>query len=403
MSDVRDLTRASKDFSRGVRAREPDEFLSFRLSEKPPSLIRPLLFLFLIIVAGPSLLRFAHLALFVSPQYESTSSFVVRGEVELGSAAKLGGRLGKISDVLATTRTQEAGMLVRLIPDQAFVARLSSEIDLAALYSRDGIDMSSRFPKNAPLSALARYWRGMANISVDTVGGIATLTVRAFTPEDARLINETSVRVSEDILNGILESSRSDALRIAEQDRQRANEDLNAVRAEIELFRRNKNMLDPQSQGASALQLILERRTQRTRAVTELQAALAYLSPQSAQVRALRARIAALDEQIAALEAELAEGGGRDTIAALIGAYEDLELKRALAEQQYTLAEMTLLRTKAEVERWHIYLVPTIPPTTPIAGTEPRPFGEAGHVFLIALVIWGIVSLLVLGTAEHRQ
>lgn len=69
MNDVRDLTRASKDFSRGVRAREPDDLQRFRVTDAPPSLLRPLAILFLVIVVMPAVLRLLYLALFVSPQY----------------------------------------------------------------------------------------------------------------------------------------------------------------------------------------------------------------------------------------------------------------------------------------------------------------------------------------------
>lgn len=313
------------------------------------------------------------------------------------------GRIGRLTDVTAASRTQEAGILTRFLPDQAFVASLAAKLDLASFYTRDDIDPSSRLAAGATLSGLTAYWQGMSDISIDTLGGIVTLKVRAFAPDDARRINETALQVSEDMLNGMLVSSRNDALRIAEQDRQRAAEELTAIRDELEAYRREKGMLNAQSEGSSALALILERRSQRTKAVAELQAALASLSPQAAQVRALRARIAALDEQIAALEQELAQGSGEDTVASLIAVFEDLELKVSLAEQSYTLAEMTLLRTKAEVERWHVYIVPTAPPSTPVASTKPRPLGEAVQVFLVALIIWGIISLLMLGTAEHRQ
>jgi capsular polysaccharide transport system permease protein len=243
----------------------------------------------------------------------------------------------------------------------------------------------------------------MSNISIDPLGSIVTLKVRAFAPDDARRINETVLQVSEEMLNSLLNTSRGDALRIAEQDKQRAGEDLEALRREIENFRRQSGVLDPQSAGSSALELILSRRAQRAALAAELQATLASLSPRSAQVRSLKARIAALDEQIAALEEDLAKGGDGETIASLISTYEELGLKRAFAEQTFTLAEMTLLRTKAEIERWHVYLVPVTRPDTPIEAVEPRPFAEAAHIFLIAFVIWGIVSLLALGTAEHRQ
>lgn len=403
MSDVREVARASKDFSRGMRAREPEDLVGFKVSERPPSLRRPLALAFIAIVVAPAVLRFLFLALFVSPQYESTTNFVLRGEIESASASKLGGRLGRLTSVTTTSRTQESGILARFLPDRAFVEQLSEKLDLAGLYSRDDIDGYSRLPEGASASALAGFWRNMSSIAVDPLGGAVTLKVRAFAPDDARFISEAAIQVCEEKLNAILESSRHDALRIAEQDKQRAKEDLDAFRAEIESFRRQSGVLDPQTAGSNALNLIIDRRAKRSALAAELQATLASLSPQSAQVRALEARIAALDDQIAALEGDLAKGGDSKAIADLISTYEEMDIRRGFAEQTYTLAELTLLRTKAEVERWHVYLVPVTGPDTPIASVEPRPFAESLHIFLVAFVIWGIVSLLALGTAEHRQ
>jgi capsular polysaccharide transport system permease protein len=130
---------------------------------------------------------------------------------------------------------------------------------------------------------------------------------------------------------------------------------------------------------------------------------LANLAPRSAQVRSLEARISALDQQIAALEEQLSKGQDSKAIADLISTYEELDIRRGFAEQIYTIAELTLLRTKAEVERWHVYVIPVTQPDTPIRSVEPRPLAEARHLLLVGFVIWGIVTLLALGTAEHRQ
>ena len=47
------------------------------------------------------------------------------------------------------------------------------------------------------------------------------------------------------MLNLLLDQSRRDALRVAEQDRERAAEALEAARRELEAFRREAGLLDP--------------------------------------------------------------------------------------------------------------------------------------------------------------
>ena len=402
MADIRDLTRAPKDFSRGLRARDPEDLHRLKVPEAPPSLKRPLALFFLVMVLAPCIALYLYLALLISPQYESVSTFVIRGDVE-HTGNRLAGLLSSVSAVAAATHTQEAGMLARYLPERAFVENLSKKLDLRSLFARDDVDPFSRLNPAASSSGLAAYWRGHSILAVDPLSGIVTLKVRAFRPEDAQKINGAALEASEEMLNAVLDSSRRDALRIAEQDKQRASEELEAVRREIEAFRRSHALFDPQTEGSNTLALILDLRGRRAAMAAELQAALASLSPQAAQVRALKARLAALDEQIASLEADLAKGTDTTSIAALISAFDELNLKRAFAEQTYALSEMTLLRTQAEVERWHVYAVPVTPPDLPIESTSPRPLARAAHLFMVMSVLWGILSLLALGTAEHRQ
>ena len=126
MADIRDLTRAPKDFSRGLRARDPEDLHRLKVPEAPPSLKRPLALFFLVMVLAPCIALYLYLALLISPQYESVSTFVIRGDVE-HTGNRLAGLLSSVSAVAAATHSQEAGMLARYLP-----APLSDD-ELAAL------------------------------------------------------------------------------------------------------------------------------------------------------------------------------------------------------------------------------------------------------------------------------
>ena len=151
------------------------------------------------------------------------------------------------------------------------------------------------------------------------------------------------------------------------------------------------------------MDLIYELRGQRAALSAQLEAALTSLSPSAPQVRALRTRLSALDDQIAALEAELVPTGGAEGLPVLISRFDALELKRAFAEKSFGRAELTLLRTQAEVERWHLYLTVFDPPTLAAEEVEPRPFWTSGKLFATLAVLWAILALLAAGTMDHRQ
>jgi capsular polysaccharide transport system permease protein len=353
---------------------------------------------FALFVLAPSVLVFLYLALIASPQYEAEAQFVLRGDVNRPGA--VGSPAGMVG---ALNVTQEGSIFVRYLTSRALIEALGETLDLKAVYARDGIDWLSQLDGDADGDAVADYWSDKASAIVDPLSGAVTLKVRAFTTEEALAINQAVMTASERMLNHLLDGSRRDALRIAEQDRERAAEALEAIRREVETFRRDSGLLDPAGTGEQTIDLIFALRSQRAALSAQLQGALASLSPMAPQVRALRARLAALDAQIAALEEEMTKGTAAGNLPALISAYDALELKRGFAERSFTRSELTLLRTKAEIEQWHVYLTVFSPPTLTVEPVAPTPLWTAFVVFLSTLVVWTILALLAAGTMDHRQ
>ncbi|MBL9009706.1 MAG: hypothetical protein JNL56_00870 [Alphaproteobacteria bacterium] len=398
MNHVRDLMRPADGGA--LQPRRPDHVQM----PEPPDLWRPfvrgLWASFGALVVAPALAVLVYLLAFASPLYEAQSQFVVRGDVNRPGGGSLGGAVGAVA---ALNVNQESSILVRFLPSRALVERLRGTLDVAALYSSPDIDSLSRLAEDADADAVAAYWADKVSASVDPVSGVVTLKVRAYSPEDALTLNQAAMLESETMLNLLLDDSRRDALRVAEQDRERAAEALEDARRELEAFRREAGLLDPNDAGAQAVDLIYELRGQRAALSAQLEAALTSLSPSAPQVRALRTRLSALDDQIAALEAELVPTGGTEGLPVLISRFDALELKRAFAEKSFGRAELTLLRTQAEVERWHLYLTVFDPPTLAAEEVEPRPFWTSGKLFATLAVLWAILALLAAGTMDHRQ
>ena len=398
MNHVQDLMRPAGGAP--LEARHPDSVLPPEPLDAWVRFRRVLAASFAVLVLLPTVLLFLYLALIASPQYEASAQFVLRGDVTRNGGGGLG---GAVSAVAAINFTQEGSILAQFIPDRALIDRLRDKLDLMAVYGRDDIDWLSRLESGADADDIAAYWHDKTSVSVDPISGVVTFAVRAFTPGEALALNEAVTRESELMLNSLLDGSRKDALRIAEQDRERAAEALEAARREVETFRRESGLINPTETGAQTIDLIFELRSQRAALSAQLQAALTSLSPTAPQIRSLRSRLAALDEQIAALEAEMTKNSSAENLPALISAYDALELKRGFAERSFARSELTLLRTQAEVERWHLYLTVYSPATLATETVEPLPFWTTSKFFLITFMIWSIVALFAAGTMEHRQ
>ncbi|MDN8842422.1 capsule biosynthesis protein, partial [Staphylococcus aureus] len=92
------------------------------------------------------------------------------------------------------------------IASRQMVEAMERQMPLRDMYSRDGIDFFSRFDANEPIELFLRYWRKRVTTHVDSNGGIVTLNVAAFDPEESyrlaqalmdeseRMVNELSVR-----------------------------------------------------------------------------------------------------------------------------------------------------------------------------------------------------------------
>ena len=398
MNHVRDLMRPSD--GRSLQARRPDHVQLPEPVDAWRPFIRSLWITFAAFVVAPVLATFLYLLLLASPLYEAQSQFVVRGDVNRPGAGGLGGIVAAVS---AINVNQESSILVRFVPSRALIERLRGTVDIAAIYANPDIDWLSRLDAEADADEVAAYWEGKASASVDPIAGVVTLKVRAYSPDEALMLNQAIMQESEQMLNLLLDQSRRDALRVAEQNRERAAEALEAARRELEAFRREAGLLDPNEAGSQAVDLIYELRAQRAAVSAQLQTALTSLSPSAPQVRALRARLAALDDQIAALEADLVSNAGTEGMPVLISRFDELELKRSFAEKSFSRSELTLLRTQAEVERWHLYLTVFDPPTLASEEVEPRPLWTAGKLFAALSVLWTILALLAAGTMDHRQ
>ena len=77
---------------------------------------------------------------------------------------------------------------------------------------------------------MVEYWRNMIEVNLDTISQIITVKVRAFTREDAVRVAEGVLTFSEELINGLSERARLDALKFAEQEVRRTEDRLRVNR-----------------------------------------------------------------------------------------------------------------------------------------------------------------------------
>jgi capsular polysaccharide transport system permease protein len=125
------------------------------------------------------------------------------------------------------------------------------------------------------------------------------------------------------------------------------------------------------------------------------------VAPQSPMVKALQAEIDSLQATVSNTSGQVV--GAKTSRAAGAERYTALAMEREVASRALAAAEEALIRARIENERRHLYLEEISSPMQPDGPHEPRRFRSVLAVALIAVLLWCVVSLLGLGSREHRR
>ncbi|MBV8848039.1 MAG: hypothetical protein JOZ16_00455 [Methylobacteriaceae bacterium] len=351
---------------------------------------------FLLCVVLPSLCYLFYGAFIASDEYVAEARLTVRASQDQKSQSlDASSIINKITGGGSSKSTvQDAFIVLNYIKSRAIVADLGGRDYLEKIYARSDADFFSRLGKGADLEKLWEYWRGKVKVYLDTMSGILTLQVQAYTPEDAMKTAQAVVDLSEQLVNGVSKRSRSDALENAEAEVQLSAQKLAQVRQRLVEYRNSNVLIDPMTKAKNIGELIGQLTVERVQLDSNLRSMSGMLAADSPSQRLQRTRLATLDEQIASLRQKLTDSKGSDTVSAQLATYEELELNEKFSEKMYNVAQSAYERARQERDKQLLYLIVVVRPTTPESATYPQPMLTGALFFTSALIIWGIVALL---------
>ncbi|HET6374677.1 MAG TPA: hypothetical protein VFF88_01380 [Methylocella sp.] len=334
------------------------------------------IFGFLVFFCIPALLSVAYYSFIASSQYVSEARFAIRGgEPSPLDSAPNAGIAGLMAGLGSYTQLQDTLIVVNYVTSQAMVEALDREVGLREMFGRSSIDWLSRFDADGPIEDLVTYWKWWhVRAYIETSSGIITVRVSAFTPEDALKIGNAIVDLSEKLVNDLSNRSRQDAVKIAEAELKRSEKRLINARLKMRDLRNQQETLDPQRTADSLNKLISELRLEKIHLEQELTASERNnVSSTAPQNQILRKRIQVVGEQMASLEQMLTsqDHPERRTIADKITRFEDLDLERQIAENQYTAAASALETARVNAEEQKVYLATFVDPLLPVDSTWP--------------------------------
>lgn len=359
---------------------------------------RSLVFQALFFVGAPTLAAAIYFGFVASDLYVSEARLTVHGadapapiSAIAGLFAGAGGGGGNDSFIV-----------YEFIRSPDIVRRLEKLVGLRTIYARADADWLSRLADDASEEDLHEYYRGVVEIGFDERTGISTLKVRAFLPQDAKRVAETIVQLTDELVNTISERARRDAIAFARREVDVGERRLLDARLKVQKFRAAHGDLDPLSSATAIVQIVAGLEADLTRTRAELSQTRSFLRSDSDRVVGLQARIGALEQQIRQ-ERERLASADQPGYSELLGAFATLRVEEDFAQQAYSAAIASLEQARADALRKHRYLVAFVPPTLPDEAREPRRTRLVITVFIAALLIYGIGSLIVTAIREQAR
>lgn len=366
-------------------------------------LLAPLFSLPFYTVALPTFLAIVYYGWFASDIYVSESRLVVRSPHQ---QVNLGGGVASLFQGGGISRAQDDTYTLRdFILSRDALHQINEEFNIAKSYGNNSVDIINRFaglaPWNNNFEGLFRYYKNnIAQAEVEAATSIVAVTVRAFSREEARNINERLLEMSEQLINRLNERIHQDMIRFATVDVELAQKKAEQATLALAKYRTQQGIYDPEKQSPLNLTLIEKLHSDLIDASANL-AQVRSLAKNNPQIPSLEKKVKALEEAITREKAGLM--GENQSLSNKSVEFERLAFAREFAAKQLAETLSALEIARNEARRKQVYVERLTGPSQPDVAVEPRRIRSVFTVFLLGMISWGILALLVTGAREHQN
>lgn len=354
---------------------------------------------FILFVVLPVLVSATYYGLIASDVYVSEARFIIKSPDQKRSSTSTLANLIQTTGLSAGQ--EQTNEVLDYIRSRNALTDLSRRVNVRATYMRPEADWVSRYPflRKDSFENLYKYYGRMVDTRLDHDTGLAVLTVKAFTPQDAHAIDAALLDISEKLVNRL--NIRAQAKQVAEAEGRvhEAEARVRNARLAMRGYRNTERLLDPGKEATGVLQLSTQLTGQRAALQAQLQATLAG-APRNPAIPALRSRIAAIDAQIAG---QAGRATGTNTgLASKLTQYENLSVEQEFSTQMLNTANASLEQARAEALQQQFYLERVVEPNTPDMALFPQRLSEILTVAGVLLCLYMVGWMLVVGILEHR-
>jgi capsular polysaccharide transport system permease protein len=355
----------------------------------------------LVIVALPVLLALLYFVLIAADRYVSESTVALR---QAGSdAASLPGAAMLLAG-LSPSSHEDTLYLQQYIHSLGLLQRLDAKLNLRKHYEAEPLDVLARLRGETKQEAFLDYYRDHVDVVLDEVSSTLTVRAQGFKPDFAQALNKAVLEESESFVNELSHKLARERLSFTESELSRAEDRLQAAKAEVLAFQAKNKLLDPTVQAQASGALTADMQVSISRAETELRQLRTFLNDDAYQVRALQSQIDALRTQLTR-EGARATGSGKqsDRLGQLAIEFQGIQMKAEFALDAYKMALVAAESGRIEAIRKIKSLVVIEPPTLPETAEYPRRIYDLATILVGCLLLYGVARLVIATIREHQD
>ena len=177
----------------------------------------------LLAVALPTALMGTYLYRYADNQYISEFRFSVRRQAPLRVDPSAGSSMAAgLSPSLNLAMINDSEIVVQYLKSRQVIDDITAAgIDLDRIYAQQDNDLLAHLSPGATAEERLRYWHRIVDPFFDLTNGIVSVQVRAFRPEDARIVADKALQLAETLVNHMSSRAQADQLAYARSEADR--------------------------------------------------------------------------------------------------------------------------------------------------------------------------------------
>jgi capsular polysaccharide transport system permease protein len=335
--------------------------------------------------------------LVASPRYVSESQFVVK---EMGSNdIPLAGLMSIAS---SSPNVRDALILQKYIQSRSMAIALEESVGLKQHYQATEWDWFSRLTGNGSVEQYHAYYQDHILVHYDEMSEVLMIEVQTFNPEFSLKVANKIITISETLINQLGQKMVTQQLDYAQQDVNRAYEELKKYQSSLISFQDKFKLYNPEQQGSAIVTAMNALEAEIIKEETTLKSLSSFMRSDSADIKAINRHIDALKSQLTQEKNRLTNQE-KQSLNKINVDYQEIKLNSQLAADLYksSLASLELIRSDAFRTLKHLLVIEH--PSLAQENKYPRRLYSIFTWFISMLLIYGVLKMLVAVIKEHKE